>query len=153
MARIFEPNVEVVSDIYEQPQQPKSRFPGLTFAIVFAIIISIILMFVIVEKKREIVKDKKMIQLIEVLVMKKGFVLAQKVKYETSKKVDPEDTSDIFYEVVNGNEEYSNGTLIKFPHRFINETQIEGKTYSVIDTEQIYFHINKEDVKENLLKR
>jgi hypothetical protein len=86
--------------------------------------------------------------------MDNGSILTQKVKYETFQKTDPDDTSDMFFEVVNaGESKYKNGDLIKYSHRFFNEQGIEAKKYCVIKEDQIDFHIKKENVKESLLKR
>lgn len=147
MAKLFE-------EIKEIPKPAVKSRSGLRFSIIFAIILAIILLFMVIEKKREIDKENKnMASLVELLVMDNGNILTQKVKYLTKAKVDPEDTSDIFFEVVNGNEKYTKGVLIKFNHRFVQEQQIEGITYCLIDAAQVQFHIKKEDVKEDLLKR
>lgn len=147
MAKIFDPDKSIPEEVL------KKRSSGFKFSLLIAIIITIIVVFIAIEKKREIDKENKIMNLVELLVMDNGNILTQKVKYETSKKIDPKDTSDLFFEVVVGNDKFKKGDLIKFPHRFFNETQIENKTYCVIDPDQIQFHLKAKDVKEDILKR
>jgi hypothetical protein len=107
-----------------------------------------------IEGKKERDKNKNNMELVQIVKMDNGKILTRQVKYVTFKKVDPEDTSDIFYEVLNaGDSKFTVGTLVKFPHRFVNLQQIEGEKYCIIDPAEIQFHIEKEDVKEDLLKR
>lgn len=122
---------------------------GVTGLLVY-LTISIFMM----EGKKEKDKNKNNMRLIELVKMDNGTILTRQVKYVTFKKIDPEDTSDIFYEVMNsGESKYTVGTLIKFNHRFIQPQQIEGANYCIIETNQVQFHIEKEDVKADLLKR
>lgn len=153
MAKMFE---QIEEETQEKISPSKeSRFSLVDYFFVFIISVSLIILVVIivVGEKEKKYKDKKIMDLVELLEMKNGNILTRKVKYETYKKKDPQDTSDIFFEVVNGNDEYAKGNLIKFPHRFVNETQIEGETYCVIDPEQIQFQIDSANVEESLLKR
>ena len=149
MAKLFEQNNE------EVVPAKKKRFSLSDLFFISIISVSFIILIAIIKKKKKekIYKDKKIMELVKVIEMKNGNILTRKVKYETYKKKDPEDTSDIFFEVVNGNDQYAKGNLVKFPHRFVNETQIEGETYCVIDPEQIQFQIKVANVKESLLKR
>ena len=149
MAKLFEQNNE------EVVPAKKKRFSlsDLFFISIISVSFIILIAIIIVGEKEKIYKDKKIMELVKVIEMKNGNILTRKVKYETYKKKDPEDTSDIFFEVVNGNDQYAKGNLVKFPHRFVNETQIEGETYCVIDPEQIQFQIKVANVKESLLKR
>lgn len=149
MAKLFEQNNE------EVVPAKKKRFSlsDLFFISIISVSFIILIAIIVVGEKEKIYKDKKIMELVKVIEMKNGNILTRKVKYETYKKKDPEDTSDIFFEVVNGNDQYAKGNLVKFPHRFVNETQIEGETYCVIDPEQIQFQIKVANVKESLLKR
>ena len=149
MAKLFEQNNE------EVVPEKKKRFSlsDLFFISIISVSFIILIAIIVVGEKEKIYKDKKIMELVKVIEMKNGNILTRKVKYETYKKKDPEDTSDIFFEVVNGNDQYAKGNLVKFPHRFVNETQIEGETYCVIDPEQIQFQIKVANVKESLLKR
>ena len=148
MAKLFEQNNE------EVVPAKKKRFSlsDLFFISIISVSFIILIAIIVVGEKEKIYKDKKIMELVKVIEMKNGNILTRKVKYETYKKKDPEDTSDIFFEV-NGNDQYAKGNLVKFPHRFVNETQIEGETYCVIDPEQIQFQIKVANVKESLLKR
>lgn len=149
MARLFEP-IETI------PEPPKKEFrikPFWTLLLAWVVVCSIIFMFMERGKKREI-ENKNMGNLVELLNMDNGSVLTQKVKYETFQKTDPEDTSDIFFEVVNpGESSYEIGDLLKYNHRFFKEQGIEGKKYCIIEKSQVDFHLKKKDVKESLLKR
>lgn len=149
MARLFE-QVEPV------PEPPKKKFkikPFLLLLLAWIVSCSIIFMFMERKKEREI-ENKNMGNLVELLNMDNGSVLTQKVKYETFQKTDPEDTSEIFFEVVNpGESGYEVGDLLKYNHRFFKEQGIEGKKYCVIEKSQVDFHLKKKDVKESLLKR
>lgn len=99
-------------------------------------------------------EEKPKSELIHKLIMNGGNILTQKVEYETSKKVDPDDTSNIYFEVCNaGNSKIPVGALVKFNHRFIQEQQIEGETYFLIDYSNIHFYIKPEDVNKSILKR
>ena len=99
-------------------------------------------------------KQKNMI-LVEQIIPDNGKIITQQVEYATSKKLNPDDTSAIFFEVVNsGNDEkYPPGTLIKYAHRHMELTQIEGKSYVVIDKSVIHFYIKPEHVKKDIIKR
>jgi hypothetical protein len=150
MARLFNPEI-VEETIKESPIRrttPLDFFYGCLIATMF---ISIVVMGLV--KKKEINKDKKIMNLAELLEMDNGNILTRKVKYETSKKRDPQDTSDIFFEVVNGNEKYAKGDLVKFNHRFYNEQSFEGETYCIINTAEIQCHLKAEHVKKDILKR
>ena len=148
MAKLFEPNQEE-----EIIPAKKKRFSLSDLFSIISVSFVILIAIIIVGEKEKKYKDEKIMKLVEVIEMKNGNILTKKVKYETHKKKDPEDTSDIFFEVVNGNDQYAKKDLVKFPHRFVNETQIEGETYCVIDPEQIQFQIKAANVKESLLKR
>lgn len=150
MAKLFEPNEE---EEIIPAKTKRFSLSDLFFITVISVSFIILIAIIVVGEKEKRYKDKKIMKLVELLEMKNGNILTQKVKYETYKKKDPEDTSDIFFEVVNGNDQYAKGNLVKFPHRFVNETQIEGETYCVIDPEQIQFQIKAANVKESLLKR
>jgi len=83
-----------------------------------------------------------------------GNIIARKVIYETYKKTDPKDTGQEFYEIVTENDaEFPEGTLVKYNQRLIQETELEGEMFVVLLKSQIHYHIEKSDVKENLLKR
>ena len=146
MAKIFDPN-------YVLPEDKKEPSAGFAVTIMVVIVFTIIMILMAIEKKREIDKEKKIMNLVELLVMDNGNVLTQKVKYATSKKIDPKDTSDLFFEVVNGNDKLEKGDLIKFNHRFIQEVQIENKTYCIIEANNIQLHIKAENVKKDILER
>lgn len=148
MAKLFKPEPAF------QPVLVTSKFKDLFFIFFLGVVVSLIIfVFINREKEREI-KNKNMESLIELLNMDNGSVLTQKVKYTTFEKTDPEDTSDVFFEVVNpGESDYKNGDLIKYSHRFFNEQGLEGKKYCIIKGDQIDFHLKKEHVKESLLKR
>lgn len=151
MARLFE-------QIYDEsiPSEKNINFKKrMRLLFVPAIISSIIFAFIVIGEKRERDnKNKNMADLVELLNMDNGSVLTQKVKYETFKKTDPEDTSDVFFEVVNpGDSNYSKGDLLKYNHRFFKEQGIEGKKYCIIEKSQVDFHLKQKDVKESLLKR
>jgi regulatory protein YycI of two-component signal transduction system YycFG len=153
MAKLFDIN-EVEEEVVLEKASAKSYWNSSLLLLFLFIIIPILLGIVIsMEKREEKNKNIESMELAKLVVMDNGHILTQKVKYETSKKIDPDDTSDIFYEVVNGDEKYKEGFLVKFNHRFIQPQQIEGSNYCVIDAGQIQFHIKKEDVKEDLLKR
>jgi len=143
MAKLFDTNTTIL-------EHPKKRAPGLKFSIGFAILLSLIIVCLMVEKKEKYKNKNKM--LAELVIMDNGNILTKKVKYATTKKIDPEDTSDVFFEVINGNDNLAKGDLVKFNHRFIQETQIEGITYCIIDASQIQYHLKSEHVKTNLLK-
>lgn len=147
MAKIFDPNANIPEEAEKKPSS------GLAVTIMVAIIFTIILVLMAIEKKREIDKENKIMNLVELLVMDNGNILTQEVRYATSKKVDPKDTSDLFFEVVNGNDDFEKGDLIKFNHRFIQEEQIENKTYCLIPANQVHFHLKAKDVKKDILKR
>lgn len=136
------------------PEIPKKKRRGFKkIAWVWLVVCLIIIVFIAIGKKRGIDKENNM-ELVELLEMDNANILTQKVKYETFKKVDPDDTSDIFFEVVNpGDSKYEKGDLIKFGHRFFKEQQVEGKKFCVIETSSIEFHLKKKHVKESLLKR
>lgn len=149
MAKLFEQKKEEVV----LAKKSKRSLSDLFFITIISVSLIILVAIIVVGEKEKRYKNKKIMNLAELVEMKNGNILTRKVKYETYKKKDPEDTSDIFFEVVNGNNEFAKGNLVKFPHRFVNETQIEGETYCVIDPEQIQFQIDLANVKESLLKR
>jgi hypothetical protein len=155
MAKIFN-NIrpEEPEDLPIGNNRKVSRVIDIIFKVVVALFLIIIMFFIVIKRgeKKEINKDKGIMGLEKLIIMKNGNILTKQVKYETSKKSDPKDTSDIFFEVVNGDEEYLDGDLVKFNHRFIQPQQIEGAEYCVLDPKQIQFKIKKEDVKRDLLK-
>lgn len=119
--------------------------------VVFSVIAS-------VETLRQLIinsETKKHMNLVEKLIPDNGKIITQQVSYRTSQKLDPDDTSEVFFEVINsGNDEkYPPGTLIKFNHRHLEQVQIEGQTYTVIDKLVIHFYIKPEDVKTDIIKR
>lgn len=146
-----------MAKLFEQKKEfPKAkRLSGLIFALVIAILVSISLIFVVIEgkKERESNKNKSEMKLVKLLEMKNGYILTRMVRYKTSEKVDPKDTSDVFFEVVNGNENFEEGDLVKFNHNFFKETSIENEVYCSMDATQVEYRLKKEYVKENLLKR
>lgn len=146
MAKLF------ITETVEKPADITSKFRNIVFAFFLGGLLSLIVfVFINREKERE---NKNMENLVELLNMDNGSVLTQKVKYETFQKTDPEDTSDIFFEVVNpGESKYEIGDLLKYNHRFFKEQGIEGKKYCIIERSQVDFHLKKKDVKESLLKR
>lgn len=149
MAKLFQP-----TNIIDAPAKRSTRY-GSKYFVSFLIVLVSLIIFVFInrEKEREI-KNKNMENLIELLNMDNGSVLTQKVKYTTFEKTDPEDTSDVFFEVVNpGESDYKKGDLLKYNHRFFKEQGIEGKKYCIIEKGQVDFHLKKEHVKESLLKR
>jgi len=153
MAKLFQQQVE---ERGESPVEHKKLVPGFflkaMMGLMVIVVFTIISVFVI-EEKKERDKNKNNMELARIIEMDNGTILTRQVKYVTFKKTDPEDTSDIFYEVVNGDKKYTEGMLVKFNHRFIQPQQIEGETYCVIETSQIQFHLKKEHVKADLLKR
>ena len=149
MAKLFEQKKEEVVPA----KKSKQSLSDLFFITIISVSLIILVAIIVVGEKEKKYKDKKIMNLAELVEMKNKNILTRKVKYETFKKRDPEDTSDIFFEVVIGNDEYAKGNLVKFPHRFVNETHLEEETYCVIDPEQIQFQIKVADVKESLLKR
>lgn len=155
MARIFE-NTIVEEPVDKKPALSKIAIAGLVFvflviATMFTVSLTYLAIPIINREKKEKINNRDM--LVEVIEMENNSIMTQKVKYETSKKTDPDDTSDIFFEVINGNEKYPVGTLVKFPHRYLSPVEIEGKTYYPIEMNQIQFKINLKDVKTDLLKR
>lgn len=93
--------------------------------------------------------------LVKIIIPKNDHIICREVRYPTSEKIDPDDTSDIFFEVLNsnGDEEYEEGDLVKFPHRHNNMIQIEGVKYTLLDKKQILSVLKKEYVKEDIIKR
>lgn len=158
MAKLF--GEEEEEEVIIEPKENSAKiFKGFLLGIFINIIFLIVFLITVVLVKEEKRRDSNnknnsmSVPLIEVIKVKKGNILTQEVKYTTFKKTDPKDTSDIYFEVIIGDEEYPKGCLIKFAHRFYQPQQIEGTIYCVIDTEQIQFNIPKEHVKESLLKR
>lgn len=149
MARLFD-----TTGTIDKPAKVTPRYGGLLFVfLLIGLVGLIIFVFINREKEREI-KNKNMESLIELLNMDNGSVLTQKVKYTTFEKTDPEDTSDVFFEVViPGESDYEKGDLLKYNHRFFKEQGIEGKKYCIIEKSQVDFHLKKRHVKESLLKR
>lgn len=149
MAKLFDRTYTV-----DETEKIQNKFKSILFVFSLLVVLCLIIfVFINREKEREI-KNKNMESLIELLNMDNGSVLVQKVKYTTFEKTDPEDTSDVFFEVVNpGESKYKNGDLLKYNHRFFKEQGIEGKKYCIIEMSQVDFHLKKENVKESLLKR
>jgi len=154
MAKIFNPNTEPI-ELENLPKGNNRKVSVLLNYILGSVLILALGLFIIIigGKKEEIDKDKGIMGLEKLIEMQNGNILTQEVEYETSKKIDPKDTSGIFFEVVNGNDKFQEGDLVKFNHRFRELQQIEGKEYCVIDPSQIQFKIKKEDVKADILKR
>lgn len=146
MAKLFTPNEQELID----PKKIKSIW-DFKFSLVIPLVI--IVVFIAIVKKREIDKKNKIMNLVELLVMDNDNILTQKVKYITSQKIDPKDVSEIFFEVVSGNENFEKGDLVKFNHRFIQEEQIENVTYCLIQANQVHFHLKSKDVKKDILKK
>lgn len=147
MAKLFEPNKKKNYVWYN----PNNFFRLFSITIVF---IALIIFIIVREEKRERENiNRKDMGMVHLLEMDNGNILTREVRYSTIKKVDPEDTSDVFYEVIVGDKKYKEGMLIKFNHRFIQPQQIEGTNYCVIQADQIQFHLRKENVKEDILKR
>jgi hypothetical protein len=146
---IFKPfNPDIIEEevIVDNKQGKVTLF----LAIIFLVTVMFVSSLIINYNKNE----SKMEDLVQYVEMDNNNILTKKVIYETFKKIDPSDTSDVFFMVVNDNDEkYSKGTLIKFNHRFIQEQQIEGNIYCIIEKSQIQFYIKPENVKESLLKR
>lgn len=149
MAKLFDRTYTV-----NEAEKIQTKFKDILFVFFLGVVVSLIIfVFINREKEREI-KNKNMESLIELLNMDNGSVLTQKVKYTTFEKTDPEDTSDVFFEVVNpGESDYEKGDLLKYNHRFFKEQGIEGKKYCIIEKSQVDFHLKKRHVKESLLKR
>lgn len=152
MAKIFVPTEPTLEPEY-LPEGKEVSQTMIKFLVGFSVVIMILFIIIIVGEKKGIDKDKEIMGLEKQVIMQNGNILTKQVKYETSKKIDPKDTSDIFFEVINGNDNFQEGDLVKFNHRFIELQQLEGQEYCVIDPSQIQFKINKEDVKADLLKR
>jgi hypothetical protein len=148
MARLFDTIEE--AEIINKDKNTFSEF--LKYFCLIILAIGIIISF---ENLVTIKQEKKSMRLVEQIVPDNDNLVCQKVKYSTSPKVDPDDTSDIFYEVYNsdGDKRYPKGTLVKFHYKYFQEVQIEGETYITIDKKQIQFHIKPEDVKRDILKR
>lgn len=92
--------------------------------------------------------------ILEVIIPDNNHIICRKVAYETFKKIDPEDTSQDFHQVVTKNDpDYPEGCICKTNKMLVQETEIEGEEFSVLMKSQILFHILKENVQENLLKR
>lgn len=149
MAKLFEQKKEEVVPA----KKNKPSLSDLFFISIISVSLIILIAIIVVGKKEKEYKNNKHMDLVELIEMDNGNILTKKVKYETYKKKDPQDTSEIFFEVIRGNDKFTKGMLVKFPHRFVNETQIESETYCLIDPEQIQFHIKAAYVKESLLKR
>lgn len=155
MAKIFVKE-SVVVEPEHLPKRNNREVSSFLLYFLYSVGFVIIIMFFIIimwGEKKGIDKDKGIMGLEKLVIMENGNILTRQVKYETSKKVDPKDTSDVFFEVVNGNDKYHEGDLVKFNHRFREIQQIEGNDYVVLDASQIQFKIKQEDVKGDLLKR
>lgn len=149
MAKLFD-----TTGTIDKPVKVTPRYGGLLFVFLLIGLVGLIIFVLINREKEREIKNKYMENLVELLKMDNGSVLTQKVKYTTFDKTDPEDTSDVFFEVVNpGNSSFKKGDLLKYNHRFFKEQGIEGKKYCIIEAGQVDFHLEKKDVKESLLKR
>lgn len=81
--------------------------------------------------------------------------LCREVKYGELNRHDPKDTSNIYCEVVKGDdgERFVAGDLVKFNYRFLEKVQIDGEMYLVLNPDIVQYVIRKRNVQEGLLKR
>lgn len=158
MARIQRERLEDKVDLNFEPEyvSEKKEKQGLFLyysIIVLFLVFTIFVVTLIVNNLNREKKERGM-KLVELVVPKLGTVIAKRVSYPTSKKVDPDDVSDIFFEVINTNDvRYAVGDLTKFNYRHVEEISIEGEVYNMLDGDSIKLKINKADVKEDILKR
>lgn len=93
--------------------------------------------------------------ILDVIKSKNKNMLCRKVSYGSFVKRDPKDTSDVYFEVVvpDPQKDYSQGDLVRFNSRFVEEVQVDGITYCVLNPDIVQFSIDKKDVQSSLLKR
>lgn len=113
--------------------------------------------------KKESVKDEKFVSDIQDNVftndeffnesLKKietdnNYMVCRKVIYGVPSKIDPDDTSHIYYEVLveNPNSKWCPGDLIKFHGRFYEEQELFGHPVILIDYKLVQLGIKKENL-------
>jgi hypothetical protein len=121
------------------------------YSIVFTgLVISILTIFYMSSEQ-----ESSSVVVLDVIKAKNKNMLCRKVNYNSFVKTDPKDTSDVYFEVTipDPKGEYSQGDLVKFNYRFIEEVQVDGIVYCVLNPDNVQFVIEKKDVKNSLLRR
>lgn len=96
--------------------------------------------------------------LLQVIKAKNGTILCKKVKYGEGIAYDPNDTSNVWFEVLVSSDEkefkknIDVGDLVRYPPRLIVEEVIEGEKYYSFQKDNVSLIIKSEDVKKSLFK-
>lgn len=98
-----------------------------------------------------------------------GYLLCKKVEYGESQSMDPDSTSNVWYEVILSSKEKPSlmdkillikpgpsiepGDLVRFPPRHVIEEEIGNEIFYSFSKSLVTFIIKKKDVKESLIER
>mgnify|MGYP003440859773 CR=1 FL=1 len=143
------PNFEPSYSYESKKHKPKS--------IMLALVVVLLLIASTQIVRKSIINSEieKHMSLVQKIVPDNGKIITKEVQYRTAPKLNPDDTSDIFFEVINSGDckTFVPGTLVKYNHRHKELVEIEGQTYVLIEKSVIHFHIKPEDVEKDIIKR
>lgn len=140
--RLFDP-IENNKEQKEEKVERRMNYKYLFYALLFPFILGVIGISIL--NNYTMTKKEETTQIVE---MDNNYIMTEKVEYGKRNSADPEDTSHIWYQVMNApdNSKWKKGDLVNAIH--YTKKEHDGTIVYLIHQSNVLFGIRKENIKK-----